>query len=139
MKLAGLEQADGAISTGFADELETPAWQQPYLAAAYQSGMISGTPTEEGLVFRPEDTLSRAEAAVMLQKLLRLPGDAAVFAGEDASAVPAWAQSAVSALSEAGIPLAASDYEAPLTRREAANMLLAAEPVIKTTGLYWTE
>ena len=117
MKLAGLEQADGAISTGFADELETPAWQQPYLAAAYQSGMISGTPTEEGLVFRPEDTLSRAEAAVMLQKLLRLPGDAAVFAGEDASAVPAWAQSAVSALSEAGIPLAASDYEAPLTRR----------------------
>ena len=139
MKLAGLEQADGAISTGFADELETPAWQQPYLAAAYQSGMISGTPTEEGLVFRPEDTLSRAEAAVMLQKLLRLPGDAAVFAGEDASAVPAWAQSAVSALSEAGIPLAASDYEAPLTRREAANMLLAAEPVIKTAGLYWTE
>ena len=139
MKLAGLEQADGAISTGFADELETPAWQQPYLAAAYQSGMISGTPTEEGLVFRPEDTLSRAEAAVMLQKLLRLPGDAAVFAGEDASAVPAWAQSAVSALSEAGIPLAASDYEAPLTRREAANMLLAAEPVIKTARLYWTE
>ena len=139
MKLAGLEQADGAISTGFADELETPAWQQPYLAAAYQSGMISGTPTEEGLVFRPEDTLSRAEAAVMLQKLLRLPGDAAVFAGEDASAVPAWAQSAVSALSEAGIPLTASDYEAPLTRREAANMLLAAEPVIKTAGLYWTE
>ena len=73
-----------------------------------------------------------------MEELLRLPGDAAVFAGEDASAVPAWAQSAVSALSEAGIPLA-SDYEAPLTRREAANMLLAAEPVIKTAGLYWTE
>ena len=36
--------------------------------------MISGTPTEEGLVFRPEEDLSRAEAAVMLQKLLRLPG-----------------------------------------------------------------
>ena len=74
MKLAGLEQSDGTISTGFADELETPLWQQPYLAAAYQSGMISGTPTEEGLVFRPEEDLSRAEAAVMLQKLLRLPG-----------------------------------------------------------------
>ena len=74
MKLAGLEQSDEAISTGFADELDTPRWQQPYLAAAYQSGMISGTPTEEGLVFRPEEDLSRAEAAVMLQKLLRLPG-----------------------------------------------------------------
>ena len=31
MKLAGLEQSDGTISTGFADELETPLWQQPYL------------------------------------------------------------------------------------------------------------
>ena len=139
MKLAGLEQSDEAISTGFADELDTPRWQQPYLAAAYQSGMISGTPTEEGLVFRPEEDLSRAEAAVMLQKLLRLPGDAAVFAPDEASAIPAWAQSAVSALSNAGIPLAASDYEAPLTRREAANMLLAAAPAAKAAGLYWAE
>ena len=139
MKLAGLEQSDGTISTGFADELETPLWQQPYLAAAYQSGMISGTPTEEGLVFRPEEDLSRAEAAVMLQKLLRLPGDAAVFAPDEASAIPAWAQSAVSALSNAGIPLAASDYEAPLTRREAANMLLAAAPAAEAFRQTGTE
>ena len=114
-------------------------WQQPYLAAAYQSGMISGTPTEAGLVFRPEESLSRAEAAVMLQKLLRLPGDAAVFAGDEASIVPTWAQSAVSALGSAGIPLDASDYDAPLTRREAANMLLAAAPAAKTAELYWSE
>ena len=139
MKLAGLSQSDGSISTGFADELETPLWQQPYLAAAYQSGMISGTPTEAGLVFRPEESLSRAEAAVMLQKLLRLPGDAAVFAGDEASIVPTWAQSAVSALGSAGIPLDASDYDAPLTRREAANMLLAAAPAAKTAELYWSE
>ena len=39
MKLAGLEQADGAISTGFADELETPAWQQPYLAAPTETSI----------------------------------------------------------------------------------------------------
>ena len=139
MKLAGLEQSDGTISTGFADELETPLWQQPYLAAAYQSGMISGTPTEEGLVFRPEEELSRAEAAVMLQKLLRLPGDAAVFAPDDDSAVPTWAQSAVSALSTAVIPLSSAYYEGPLTRREAANMLFAAAPAAKAAGLYWTE
>lgn len=75
----------------------------------------------------------------MLQKFLRLPGDAAVFAQDEASAVPAWAQGAVSALSNAGIPLAASDYEAPLTRREAANMLLAAAPAAEAAGLYWSE
>ena len=65
-----------------------------------------------------------------------LPGDAAVFAPDEASAIPAWAQSAVSALSNAGIPLAASDYEAPLPRREAANMLLAAAPAAEAAGLY---
>lgn len=139
MKLAGLEQTDSAISTGFADELETPVWQQPYLSAAYQSGMISGTPSDEGLVFRPEETLSRAEAAVMLQKLLRLPSDTAVFAGSDASIVPAWAESAVSALSAAGITLSVDDYEAPLTRREAAKLLLSAAPAVKTANLYWSE
>ena len=78
-------------------------------------------------------------AAVMLQKLLRLPGDAAVFAPDDDSAVPTWAQSAVSALSTAGIPLSSADYEGPLTRREAANMLFAAAPAAKAAGLYWTE
>ena len=139
MQLSGLPQANGTVSTGFADELETPAWQQPYLTAAYRSGLISGTPTEAGLVFRPGESLSRAEAAVMLQKFLRLPGDTAVFAGEDESLVPAWARSAVSALSTAGIPLSAEDYEAPLTRREAARLLLAAAPAAETAGLIWSK
>lgn len=139
MKLAGLEQSDGTISTGFADELETPLWQQPYLAAAYQSGMISGTPTEEGLVFRPEEDLSRAEAAVMLQKLLRLPAMPLSLRRRGFRPFLPGRRVPVSALSNAGIPLAASDYEAPLTRREAANMLLAAAPAAEAAGLYWSE
>lgn len=139
MKLAGLEPTRSALSTGFADEAQTPAWQQPYLAAAYQSGLISGAPSEDGPVFRPQESLSRAEAAVLLQKLLRLPGDAAVFSGEDASLVPAWAQSAVSALSTAGISLTGGDYDEPLTRREAARLLLTAAPAAAQQPQYWSE
>lgn len=139
MKLAGLEPAQSALSTGFADEAQTPAWQQPYLAAAYQSGLISGTPSEDGPVFRPQESLSRAEAAVLLQKLLRLPGDAAVFSGEDASLVPAWAQSAVSALCAAGISLTGGSYDEPLTWREAARLLLTAAPAAAQQPQYWSE
>lgn len=139
MKLAGLEPAQSTLSTGFADEAQTPAWQQPYLAAAYQSGLISGTPSEDGPVFRPQEQLSRAEAAVLLQKLLRLPGDAAVFSAEDASVVPTWAQSAVSALSATGINLSSEDYDAPLSRREAARLLLAAAPAAAERPQYWSE
>lgn len=139
MQLTGLEQAGSTLSTGFADEAQTASWQKPYLAAAYQSGVITGTPSEQGLVFRPDDTLSRAEAAVMLQKLLRLPADTAVFAGQSDSLVPAWAESAVSALSSAGISLSEADYDAPLTRREAARLLLSAAPCAEAADLYWSE
>lgn len=139
MKLAGLEPAQSALSTGFADEAQTPVWQQPYLAAAYQAGLISGAPSEDGPVFRPGESLSRAEAAVLLQKLLRLPGDAAVFSAEDAALVPAWAQSAVSALSAAGISLSGGDYDEPLTRREAARVLLTAAPSAAQQPQYWSE
>ena len=138
MKLAGMEQTD-AVSTGFADEAATPAWQQPYLAAAYQSGVITGDRSDAGAVFRAADDLSRAEAAVLMQKLLHLPGDTAVFSADAQSDVPAWAESAVSALSNAGIPLSAEDYDAPLTRREAAQMLLSASPVVETAKLYWSK
>lgn len=125
MKLAGLEQSDEAISTGFADELDTPRWQQPYLAAAYQSGMISGTPTEEGLVFRPEENLSRAEAAVMLQKLLRLPGDAVVFAPDEASAIPAWGAKRGQRALKRRNPACGLGLRGSADTARAANMLLA--------------
>lgn len=138
MKLAGMEPA-AEVSTGFADEEQTPLWQQPYLAAAYQCGVITGDTSEAGPVFRAGDALSRAEAAVLMQKLLRLPGDTAVFADDAEADVPAWAESAVSALGSAGIPLAADDYDAPLTWRETARMLLAAEPVVETAELYWSK
>ena len=122
MKLVGKEASAEALSTGFADEKNTPAWMQPYLVTALRAGMISGDSGESGTVFRPNAALTTAEAAVMLQNTLQLPGgdDTAVFYSD---AVPAWAQSSYKALACAGIDL--SPEQGILNRRDAARLLCA--------------
>ena len=123
MKLLGAEPESARLTSGVADENQTPAWMRPYIVSAFKSGMISGVTSPGGMVFRPESNLTRAEAAVMLQNILQLPQpqEAAVFA-ED-SAVPVWAQASVSALNEAGIIIPVTTSAENLTRREAAELL----------------
>ena len=123
MKLLGAEPESAHLTSGFADESQTPAWMRPYIVSAFKSGMVSGVTSPDGMVFRPSSNLTRAEAAVMLQNILDLPQsqEAAVFS-ED-SAVPVWAQASVSALESAGISIPVTTSAENLTRREAAELL----------------
>ncbi len=123
MKLLEMEPAKALLTSGFADEAKTPGWLQPYVTAALRSGMITGVSSETGLVFRPDLSVTKAEAAVMLQNALRLPldGDTAVFAAD--STVPAWAENAYRALSCAGLDLSPALSAENLTRKEAAALL----------------
>ena len=98
--------------TGFADE--APEWLKPYLAAAMRSGLTAGWP--EGNEFRSSQSITGAEAAVMLQNALDLAVETVV--ADDA--VPVWAQQAVSALSGQGITLNPAD---PVTRGQAAEVM----------------
>lgn len=126
MKLLGAEPESAALTSGFADEESTPAWMRPYIAAALKNGAISGVSSEAGLVFRPDAALTKAEAAVMLRNMLRLPEaeTTSVFSfGADAADVPAWAASAVSTLEEAGISMPADTPAETISRREAAGLL----------------
>jgi len=85
--------------------------------------MITGVSSQDGLVFRPNTAVTRAEAAVMLQNALHLPlrQESQVF-GEDSS-VPVWAQSAFEALQCAGISVEPAFSAEALTREEAAKLL----------------
>ena len=126
MKLLEEEPASALLTSGFADENQTPAWMRPYIVSAFNNGMITGVTSQSGLVFRPDSSLTRAEAAVMLRNLLSLPqaAEQAVFA--DDSDIPVWAQSSVAALSEAGIEIPITTSAENLTRREAAELLFEA-------------
>ena len=108
----------------------TPAWMQPYIVSALRSGVITGIQAEEGLVFRPNEALTSAEAAVMLQNLLRLPEAQETAAFSESEAVPTWAASAMGALNDAGLPVSADGCTEPVTRREAARLLYAASSLL---------
>jgi len=123
MKLLDAQPEKASLTSGFADEAETPDWMQPYIVAALKCGMITGVSSQDGLVFRPNTAVTRAEAAVMLQNALHLPlrQESQVF-GEDSS-VPVWAQSAFEALQCAGISVEPAFSAEALTREEAAKLL----------------
>ncbi len=144
MKLVDAQADETGLTSGFSDEAATPVWLQPYIVSALGSGMISGVSSEDGVVFRPEAALSRAEAAVMLQNVLQLPAPTAktVFSETDAAAVPAWAADATAALSAAGISLGDTAQADAITRREVAKLLYKVSNLIAGETLetfYWAQ
>ena len=144
MKLVGAEAAQDTIHSGFTDEDATPVWMQPYIVSALSNGMISGTSYENSMVFRSSDYLTHAEAAVMLQNILQLPGQSAqaVINFDKESTVPAWAEKAVAALSNAGIKINTLQSDTAVTRRDAANILYRVSCLVRSEAIptfYWTE
>lgn len=92
-----LVKADGLApvasgQTPFAD-VPTTAWYAPYVAAAYNAGLLAGTsPT----TFDPNGDITRAQMAVMLGKLLGSSAPTGTLSSfSDASAIPTWAQTGV--------------------------------------------
>ena len=143
MKLLDISPDDAALTSGFADERTTPVWMRPYIVSAFRNGMISGVSMENGVLFRPEDALTRAESAVLLQNILRLPVPdlQTVFASEeDGETVPVWAQEAVGALWEAGFTLCAETADKPITRGECAKLLYGLYRYLQSDAaptFYW--
>ncbi len=120
VKALDIPAEEDTALTGYTDEI--PLWLQPYLAAAVRSGLTAGLPEQE--VFGADTPITGAEAAVLLHNAL----DLTVSQAEDAqtaaeSTLPAWAQTALTTLSDSGFALEA---ECVLTRGDAAQILYQA-------------
>ncbi|MEL7650130.1 MAG: S-layer homology domain-containing protein [Sedimentibacter sp.] len=78
---------DAGTATGTFADLDSSQWYDGYVAKAFANGIVKG---DENGNFRPQDTISRYEIAVMLR---RLSGDetSSSLSFEDASDVPDWA------------------------------------------------
>lgn len=132
---AGLETDEVAL-TGFADDAELPAWAKGCAVSALQSGLIRGVDTAEGVAFRASEEITLSEAAVVLDRLLRVTDvDMSGYSGEDAAA---WCAQAVANLEavcvlESG-SFSGSDWQRPLTRAEAAQLLSAAMTLAEGQG-----
>ncbi|MCL2095400.1 MAG: S-layer homology domain-containing protein [Oscillospiraceae bacterium] len=96
--------------TGFADDADIPFKYKPYVTKAYELGIIKGIETDVGLYFDPNSIIIRAEAAVMLNNILKINPDSASVRNNisdsvfvDAVFIPEWAEGDIAALSSAGI------------------------------------
>lgn len=137
MSTVGMDALEGVSTTGFFDDEAIETWAKPYVSSALKSGAIQGTITNEGqVVFRGENTITAAEAAVLLDRLLSVTDVSAETWSGNLSAVPTWASQAVMNLETVGVLQADSTgaltLSDTLTRADAAQMLSAALDVIET-------
>ena len=127
MKALGAK-VDEVDCTPFADDAMISASAKGYVKRALELGVIKGSEEDGLLCFRPQDSITRAESAVVLNSIIgaKEPDTVPVFA--DSNAVPAWAQTAMYALSDAGIFKGnGGGYISPnsiLSRGETAQILL---------------
>ncbi|MEY8402424.1 S-layer homology domain-containing protein [Oscillospiraceae bacterium 44-34] len=126
MSVAGLEDLEGITLTGFSDDDAIPTWAKGAVSAALKAGVVQGSRDENGApVFRAGSSISRAEAAVMLDNLLEITDvPVAVFSNDGADH---WAAQAAANLSASGIIQAetagVAQLSNSLTMAEAAEML----------------
>ena len=129
MHLTGEDLLTGVQRTGFADDQEIAVWAKPYVSTALRSGIISGYSSgETGAVFRGDQPISVAEAAVMLDRALDLTDVSSAWYAEE-EAVPVWAMQSAANLSACGM-MPVSGASELLTRGEAAEMLVSAMEVL---------
>ena len=116
----------GVRTTGFSDDSAIPAWSKAYVSTGVMNGSVQGYSNGSAMVFDSERAITRAEAAVMLDRILSPAGEVEVSAMTLSDSVPAWAAQSVARLTQASVYPAGADPEAPLTRAEAAQMIVNA-------------
>ena len=135
MGVIGMEPMDGVTETGFYDDDDSPEWVKGSVCAALKAGVIQGTKDEQGApVFGAQDTVTMAQAVVMLDQMLNLADvPAEVFApgGEEH-----WATQSAANLISCGVmrrsQSGAVQLSMPMSRGEAAQLLDGALEVMQS-------
>lgn len=121
MKSMGADEPSPVSSTPFHDDTSLSDIEKGYLNAAYRLGIVKGSVSDEKLIFMPDKEITGAEAAVMINGILGLPGTDSISVSSHSEDVPVWAVPSVSALTNAGIiDLYTTPAGATITRETAA-------------------
>ena len=114
------------VKTAFADDRAVSDEASGYVAAAYRIGLISGEDRDGSSVFRPDEPITRAEAAVILNRIIGDKRSASLPATEDAKTVPAWAEADFAVMLASGVMSKTDGMIDPtggVTRADAAQMV----------------
>lgn len=120
-------KAQGESKLDFKDLDTIPSWAKPYVGLAVDTGIVNGYSDH---TFRPSQTITRAEMAVMAARMLQLPTQQEPKLNyADTDRIASWAGASVAAVSEAGLMKGKGGNRfAPqemTTRAEAVTLLLS--------------
>lgn len=126
MKAAGILNVSEADKTVFCDDADIAPHLKGYVATAYELGYIKGTYRDGELCFLPDAPITRAEAAVIVCNIVDVATPTVAPSFRDSEDIPAFAETAVSALNYMGVLRAEEgniSAREQLTRGEAAELL----------------
>lgn len=127
----------------FADENTIPASHIGYIERAYELSLFEGEQKADGIYAMLNEPITRAEAAVMISRLLSLEGKGVTSVFADASSIPDWAQNSVVAVFEAGIMTNLGENTIcpndALDRAQSASILMNVKEYLtkKPTESFW--
>lgn len=127
MKAYGLRADSSLTATYFDDNAEIPAALRGYVATAVRLGIVHGSFDGSGLCFRPNDLITKSEAAQVMSAITGKSGGEELPVLADGEVLPLWAKSAVQGMYQCGIFLesdGAYEHSAEVTRAEAADYFL---------------
>lgn len=103
LKSVGVRRDSSMATTCFDDDGEIPDSLRGYVATAQRIGVVNGSFTGGKLLFRPNDAVTKYEAASILAALTGAKADGETAAFADADTIPAWARPGVLAMVSGGI------------------------------------
>ncbi len=133
MKAAGVPVDKAHTETLFDDNASIDVAIRPYLATAQHKGYINGSFEENGLYFDASRPITRAEASVIIARILELEESESVKTFSDSSEIPVWATSSIVSLYQAGIIMRVEGgiaSQMPVSRADAAQMLYAVTQAV---------
>ena len=128
MNTMGAKEVPVLDKTRFADDEDISKEYKGYLESAFALGIIEGERKSDGVYINPKGTISTAEAAVIINRIIGADRKTSITVFNDVSEVPNWAIDSLSALTELGIiPRENGNVNpnSPLTRAQTAKILMS--------------
>lgn len=131
MALFDLDDKASAVSnTGFIDDADTPVWAKPYIVSAVKAGIVQGSPVNGQMELRPQDIITRGEAAVIINNAIELSDVKEHPTFADDASIPTWAKQATANVAQLDIMTYYADRTirptVTLTREDAVEILYNA-------------
>lgn len=103
MKCAGISADKSLTETYFDDDEDIPTPMKSYIATAQKYGIVQGNFNNGGLFLRPNDPITRYEAAMIMSALVDSGESVTLPAFADTDTLPVWAEEAVAEMCALGI------------------------------------